>query len=118
MADTEFGPEFAPAGLGKRQEARLPSAYGVRVVWVDMTGACSGRLKDVSSTGARIRVEGGCKPRGDIYLLALLPGEAEPRRIAGKLRWQVGDTLGVRFEPSIDLGLVYALAGLDGPPAN
>lgn len=106
------------AGLGTRQEARFASGFAVRVVWVDMTGACAGQLKDVSVKGARVRVEGECKPRGDIYLLAHLPGEAEPRRMAGKLRWQVGDTLGVRFEPALELALVYALAGLAGPPAN
>lgn len=118
MADSGFDREFALQASGVRQEARLASIFVVRVVWVDMSHACHGRLRDVSTGGARIVVEGGEKPRGDIYLLAHLPGEAEPRRIGGKLRWQVGETLGVRFEPAITLELVYALAGLDGPPPN
>jgi hypothetical protein len=118
MADSGVHREFAPQASGGRQEARLASSFAVRVVWVDMSHACHGRLRDVSTGGARIVAEGGEKPRGDIYLLATLPGEAEPRRIGARLRWQVGETLGVRFEPAIALELVFALAGLDGPPAN
>lgn len=118
MADSGSDREIAPQASAGRQEARLVSVFAVRVVWVDMSHACHGRLRDVSTGGARIMVDGGEKPRGDIYLLANLPGEAEPRRIGGKLRWQVGETLGVRFEPAITLELLYALAGLDGPQPN
>lgn len=107
-----------PQALGGRKEARLVSVFTVRIVWVDMSYSCHGRLRDVSPGGARIVAEGGEKPRGDIHLLANLPGEAEPRRIDAKLRWQVGETLGVRFEPAITLELLHALAGLDGPPPN
>ena len=118
MADSEFRPCGVPAGLGARQAARLVSGFAVRLVWVDMTEACDGRLKDVSMTGARIVVEGGEKARGDVYVLAHLAGEAEPRRLVAKVRWQVGDTLGVRFDRAIDLALVNALAGLDRPVAH
>jgi hypothetical protein len=106
------------AGPGARQEARLASGFAVRVVWVDMTDACTGRLKEISQSGARVVIEGGEKARGDVYLLAHLPGEAEPRRLVAKVRWQVGDTLGVRFDAPIDLPLFHALAGLEKPSAH
>ncbi|MBI1398571.1 PilZ domain-containing protein [Hyphomonas sp.] len=118
MADTEFGSCEMTAGEGSRQEARLSSGFAVRVVWVDMTDACAGRLKDVSQSGARIVVEGGEKARGDVYVLAHLQGEAEPRRLVAKVRWQVGDTLGVRFDAPIDLPLVHALARVERASAH
>jgi hypothetical protein len=118
MADSEFGSFEMVAGPGGRQEARLASGFAVRVVWVDMTDACAGRLKDISQSGARVVIEGGEKARGDVYLLAHLPDEAEPRRLVAKVRWQVGDTLGVRFDAPIDLPLVHALAGLEKPSAH
>jgi hypothetical protein len=118
MADSEFGSFEMVAGPGGRQEARLASGFAVRVVWVDMTDACAGRLKDISQAGARVVIEGGEKARGDVYLLAHLPDEAEPRRLVAKVRWQVGDTLGVRFDAPIDLPLVHALAGLEKPSAH
>ncbi|HEX9806549.1 MAG TPA: PilZ domain-containing protein [Alteraurantiacibacter sp.] len=108
----------APEGPGGRQEERLVADFGVRVVFVDMTHACAGRLRDVSASGGRVAIEGGAKAPRDIYLLARLPGEAEPRRMVAKVRWQVGETLGVRFDPPLAPALVYALAGLDGPPSN
>ena len=113
-ADRERGVE-TPDG---RQEVRFAADMSVRLVWVDMTQACSGWLRDVSASGARVSVSGAAGTTRDIYLLAPLPGEREPRRIGAVMRWQVGDIIGLRFEPPLEAALVHALAGLDGPPAN
>ena len=118
MSDPESDGQATPEVGGARQEVRLPADLAVRVVWVDMTQACGGRLLDVSQTGARVAINGAAGETRDIYLLAHLPGEAEPRRIGAVVRWKVGETLGVRFDPLLTPALMYALAGLDGPASN
>lgn len=118
MSKPEFDPQWAPEESGARQEVRLAAEMSVRIVWVDMTQACRGWLRDVSASGARVSLIGEAGATRDIYLLAQLAGEREMRRIGAEVRWQVGDILGVRFDPPLEPALVYALAGLDGPPAN
>jgi hypothetical protein len=110
MSDPQSDGPAGPEASGARQEVRLPADMAVRVVWVDMTQACGGRLRDVSDTGARVSISGTAGATRDIYLLAHLPGEAEPRRIGAVVRWQVGETLGVRFDPPLTPELVQALA--------
>jgi hypothetical protein len=118
MCKAELDGADAPEGSGGRQEVRLPADLSVRLVWVDMSQACAGWLRDVSASGARVSVSGKAGETRDVYLLAHLPGEREPRRIGAVLRWQVGDIVGLRFEPPVPPELVYAMAGLDGPPGN
>lgn len=118
MCEPEIEPQEVPDESGARQEVRLAADMAVRIVWVDMTQACRGWLRDVSASGARVSLIGEAGTTRDVYLLAHLPGERETRRIGAAVRWQVGDILGVRFDPPLEPELVYALAGLDGPPAN
>ncbi|MEQ9504684.1 MAG: PilZ domain-containing protein [Hyphomonas sp.] len=110
MSDPESDGPAEPEESVARLEVRLPADMAVRVVWVDMTQACGGRLRDVSETGARVAINGAAGETRDIYLLAHLPGEAEPRRIGAVMRWQVGETIGVRFDPPLTAELVEALA--------
>jgi hypothetical protein len=107
--------ESTPEATGARREGRFAADFDVRLVWVDMTYAGPARLVDVSLSGGRIVVSDRLKAPRDIYLVAYLPGEGEPRRLGGVVRWQVGETLGVRFDPPLSAATVRALARLNGP---
>lgn len=102
------------AAKSQRREARFAADYPVRVVWSDLSQAGSGRLKDISPGGARVVMEEAAEAPGHVYLLVHLPGEAEPQRLAGEVRWQVGAVIGVRFEPALEIAAVRRLAAAGG----
>jgi hypothetical protein len=114
MSRTPPDPQPAPEAPASRQEARFASEFRVRLVWVDLSHACDARLKDISPGGARVVMSAPATAPRDVYLLAHLPGAAEPQRIVGQVRWQVGQAIGVRFEPELALETVRALAGAGG----
>lgn len=102
----------------QRREARFAADFAVRLVWVDLSHAGAARLKDISPGGARVIMEESAEAPRDVYLLVHVPGAAEPQRLMGEVRWQVGPTVGVRFEPPLPIEIVRALAAASGPLAD
>lgn len=98
----------------QRREARFAADYPVRVVWSDLSHAGPGRLKDISPGGARVVMDEAAEAPGHVYLLVHLPGEAEPQRLAGEVRWQVGAVIGLRFDPPLQIEGVRTLAAAGG----
>lgn len=103
-------PRETPASRAGRREARFAADFPVRLVWTDLSQAYAARLKDISPGGARVVMEAAAQAPGSVYLLLHLPGESEPRRLVGEVRWQVGAALGLRFDPPLPIGTARALA--------
>lgn len=106
------------ASRAGRREARFAADFPVRLVWTDLSQACAARLKDISPGGARVVMEAAVEAPASIYLLLHLPGDSEPRRLVGEVRWQVGAALGVRFDPPLPIGTARALAAANDGAAD
>ncbi len=107
-------PVSEPYAKAQRREARFAADYPVRVVWSDLSHAGPGRLKDISPGGARVAMDEAAEAPGHVYLLVHLPGESEPQRLAGEVRWQVGAVIGLRFDPPLRIEVVRTLAAMNG----
>lgn len=113
---SQFAPPAASETHAKaqRREARFAADFPVRVVWSDLSHAGPGHIKDISPGGARVAMDEAAEAPGHVYLLAHLPGEAEPQRLTGEVRWQVGAVIGVRFDPPLRIEVVRTLAAANG----
>jgi hypothetical protein len=80
-----------------RSADRRRVLLGGRIVFGDFTLACT--IRDLSETGARLRLERGASAPESFILIDLPHGAAYEARVA----WRAGDQLGVAFTGAHDL---------------
>lgn len=80
-----------------RQEARLPTHLGGRIVLADLTNSHDVTIRDISFGGAKLRLGDADALPQDFYLLLKCANDHDYVRPCCEKRWQVGDMVGVRF---------------------
>lgn len=84
----------APALQNRRQEPRRRTLLGAKIILHGGNSVLDAVVRDISSRGARLRLEGALVVPNEFRLR--ISGEAHPRLVS--VKWRLRNEMGVSFE--------------------